>query len=92
MILDKKLKIIGNTSITLGIIAALLCITPISFGVFFAILAGFFGMIMSSIYIFIDTKHEFNTKKLTPGIIGMMLSSIPIVFMLVIIILSKINK
>lgn len=89
--MEKKLNIIGIVSITLGIIAALLCITPIAFAVFYAILAGFLGMIFSSVYVYIDTKNEINSKKLTPGLIGMFLSSIPILFMLAIIIISKMN-
>ncbi len=87
--MEKKLKIIGGFSLTFGSIAALLCIIP--FGVFYAILAGFFGMICSSIYIFIDTRNEINTKKITPGVIGLILSSIPVLLILIVIILSKIN-
>ena len=90
--MEKKLKIIGYISLFFGAAAALLCITPIPFAVFFAMLAGFLGLIVSSIYIFIDTRNEVNTKKITPGVIGMMLSSVPVVFMLVIIVLSKINS
>jgi hypothetical protein len=90
--MEKKLKILGFISIALGVIAALLCITPMPFAVMFAVLSGFFGLLCSSIYIFIDTRNEVNTKKFTPGVIGMILSSIPILFMLAIIILSKINR
>jgi hypothetical protein len=90
--MEKRLKILGYVSISLGILAAVLCITPMPFAVLFAVLSGFFGLLCSSIYIFIDTRNEINTKKFTPGIIGMILSSIPIFFMLAIIILSKINR
>lgn len=90
--MEKRLKIIGYISLTLGVLAALLCITPVPFGVFYAMLAGFLGLIVSSIYIFIDTRNEINTKKITPGVIGMMLSSIPVLFMVTIIILSKIKS
>ncbi|MDQ3046117.1 MAG: hypothetical protein M3R27_01115 [Bacteroidota bacterium] len=90
--MEKKLNILGIVSIVLGCAAALLCIAPIVSGLFFAILTGFFGMLCSSIYVFIDTRHEINKKKLTPGIYGMVLSSIPIVFLLVIIIMSKMNR
>jgi len=90
--MEKKLKILGYASIILGTAAALLCVIPVPFAVMFAVLSGFFGLIFSSIYIFIDTRNEVNTKKFTPGIIGMILSSIPILFMLAIIIMSKINR
>ncbi|MCW3085625.1 MAG: hypothetical protein JWP12_2991 [Bacteroidetes bacterium] len=85
--MEAKLKYIGYASLTLGFLAALLC--PLA--IFWGILTGFFGMIVSSIYIFIDTKNEINTKKLTPGVIGLLLSSVPVLFMLAIIIIVKIN-
>ncbi len=89
--MEKRLKIIGIISIMLGSLAALFCVIPFPGVVFFAILAGFLGMVCSSIYVYIDTKHEVNTKRLTPGIIGMILSSFPIIFMLAIIIMSKLR-
>lgn len=88
--MEKRLKVLGIVSVSLGLIATLLCIIPL--GIFFAILAGFLGLIVSTIYIFIDTKHQINTKRITPGVIGMLLSSTPILFMIVIIILSKMNS
>lgn len=88
---ERKLKILGYVCVSLGIIAALLCITPVAFGVFFAILAGFFGMVTSAIYVFIDTRNEINKNKFTAGVLGMILSSIPILFMLAIIVISKMN-
>jgi hypothetical protein len=89
--LEKKLRILGFVCVGLGTIAALLCITPIAFGVFLAILAGFLGMVSSAIYVFIDTRNEINKNKFTPGVLGMILSSVPILFMLAIIIMSKMN-
>jgi hypothetical protein len=89
--LEKKLNILGYVCIAFGILAALLCVTPVKFAVFYAILAGFIGMVTSSTYVFIDTRNEINKKKFTPGVIGMVLSSIPILFMLAIIIMTKMN-
>ncbi|MDF2438062.1 MAG: hypothetical protein K0Q95_2438 [Bacteroidota bacterium] len=89
--LERRLKILGYVCIGFGLLAALLCITPIKFAVFYAILAGFIGMVTSSIYVFIDTRNEINKKKFTPGVIGMILSSIPILFMLAIIVMTKMN-
>lgn len=87
--MEQRIKILGYASLLLGIISALLCVVP--FGVFFALITGFFGMIVSSIYIYLDTKHEINNKKFTIGIWGMVLSSLPVLLLLAIIILSKIN-
>lgn len=90
--MGQKLKILGYFSLIFGATAALFCIIPIPFAIFYAMLAGFLGLIISSIYIFIDTRNGINTKKITPGVIGMALSSIPVIFMLVIIILTKTNS
>lgn len=89
LLVEQRIKILGYASLLLGIISALLCVVP--FGVFFALITGFFGMIVSSIYIYLDTKHEINNKKFTIGIWGMVLSSLPVLLLLAIIILSKIN-
>jgi hypothetical protein len=89
--LKKKLTVLGYICVGLGILAALLCVIPLSFGVFYAILAGFLGMVTSSVYVFIDTRNEVNQKKFTAGVLGMILSSIPILFMLTIMIMSKMN-
>jgi hypothetical protein len=95
--LKKKLKIIGYICVGFGIIAAFLCIAPVlgitrfSFGVFYAILSGFLGMVTSAIYVFIDTRNEINKNRFTAGVLGMILSSVPIIFMLAIIVMSKMN-
>jgi hypothetical protein len=79
--LEKRLKIIGYIAVTLGLVSAVLCYFP--FGMFFGIFTGFLGMIVSSVYIFIDTKNEINTHRFTAGIFGMILSSLPVLFMMI---------
>jgi hypothetical protein len=91
MNLQKRLKILGIISILIGCTAALLCISSTR-GLFFAIPVGFIGMLCSGIYVFIDTRNEVNTKKITPGIIAMVLSSVPVLFMLVFMIIDYYNK
>jgi hypothetical protein len=88
--LEKKLKILGYISLGMGMIAALICFLPL--GIFYAMPIGFFGLLISSAYIYIDTKNQVNTKKVTPGIIGMVLSSLPVIFMLIFIIMSKMKS
>jgi hypothetical protein len=46
---------------------------------------GFLGMICSAIYVYIDTKNEINTSTITPGIIGVLLSSTPVLLILILI-------
>ncbi|MCW3104026.1 MAG: hypothetical protein JWO09_2466 [Bacteroidetes bacterium] len=94
--MEKRLKVLGYASVFFGALAAFLCIAPVlgigfTFAVFFAILAGFVGMVTSAIYVFIDTRNEINKHKFTAGVLGMLLSSVPILFMLAVIIMSKMN-
>lgn len=46
-------------------------------------------MVLSTIYIFLDMKHQVNTAKITAGVIGMFLSSIPVLIMIGILVYSK---
>ena len=86
----KKLKLIGILAVVLGALAALFCLFP--GGIIIALPVGFLGMIVSSIYIFIDTRDEINTSKITPGIISMILSSIPVLLILTFTIIHHFNK
>lgn len=82
----KKLKLVGIISIILGSLAALFCLFP--GGIIIALPIGFLGMIVSGIYIFIDTRDEINTSKITPGIISMLLSSAPVLLILTFIVIN----
>jgi hypothetical protein len=88
---EKNLKILGYASISIGVIACLLCLAGI-YLFFFALIAGFIGMILSSIYVFIDTRNSINQKKFTAGVLGMLLNSVPVLLMLAVIILMKVRS
>ena len=77
---QKKLKLLGILALLLGGLAAIVCLVPK--GIIIALPLGFFGMIFSSMYVYIDTKEQINTNSITPGIIGIVLSSIPVVLIL----------
>lgn len=85
--MQNKIKILGVVAVSLGVLSALLCIVP--YGLFLSLPVGFLGMLTSTAYVYYDTKHQISTKKLTPGLIGIVLSSIPIIIVLAIIIMSK---
>ncbi len=85
--MNKKLQIIGVIAVCLGFLSAALCFLP--YGLFLSIPVGFLGMITSTLYVYYDSKYQINTKKITPGIIGIVLSSIPIITILIIIFMSK---
>ncbi|MCE9539447.1 MAG: hypothetical protein K8R85_09545 [Bacteroidetes bacterium] len=90
--MEKKLNILGKVSIAIGIITALLCISPITGAPIISLPIGFIGMICSCIYIFIDTQKEINAKKFTPGIIGLLLSSTPVLLILTFIIINYFKR
>jgi len=79
--MEKNLKVIGIVSLVLGSITAVCCI----FSLVLALPIGFLGMICSAIYVYIDTKNEINTSNITPGIIGLLLSSSPVLLILILI-------
>ena len=85
--MEKRIKILGIIALSLGIIAALLCILP--YGLFLSLPTGFLGMLTSTTYVYFDTKYGISKKKLSLGVIGILLSSIPIILVLAIIIMSK---
>ncbi len=88
--MHKKIKILGIISIVIGVLAAVLCLVP--YGLFLSLPVGFLGLILSTIYIYMDTKYSINTKKVTAGVIGMILSSLPILFVLFFIIMGSLKK
>ncbi|HEY0029628.1 MAG TPA: hypothetical protein VGC65_02630 [Bacteroidia bacterium] len=88
--MQKKLYILGIVSIILGLGAALLCFAP--YGIFLSLPIGFLGMICSTIYVYFDTKNSINKSKFTPGIFGMILSSIPILIVLYIIVMGSLSR
>ncbi len=85
--MQKQIKLLGIASLTLGVLSAIIWMLP--YGLMLALPIGFLGMVVSTIYVYIDTKYELTTKKITPGIIGIILSSIPIIIVLIIIIMSR---
>ena len=89
--MEKKFKLLGIVSILIGSITALLCVSPITGGVILSLPIGFIGMICSCVYIFIDTKKEINKKSFTPGIIGLLLSSTPILLIMAFTIIKHFN-
>ncbi|MBI2271965.1 MAG: hypothetical protein HYU69_16620 [Bacteroidetes bacterium] len=85
----KTINILGNISIIIGLIAAILCAVP--FGIFYAITTGFVGFLCTTVYIGLNTRHQVNTKKLNPGIIALLLNSVPLLYILIGIIITKLK-
>lgn len=74
-------KALGIACITVGAITTLLSYFSLKYAMPLSIV----GILMSGVYVFIDTKNQIHKSAITPGILGMILSSIPVLFVLVII-------
>ena len=86
--MEKRLKILGIVCLLFGVITFLVSFYSLKIGM----PIGFLGMVLSSIYVFYDTKHQFNTRIFTPGIIGMLLSSTPVLVVIGLIVYGYIHK
>lgn len=76
-------KALGYFSLLIGVLATL-SIYRIQFA-FFGIALGILGFIVSGINIFLNTKYYSEEEKYPKGYLGMVLSSIPVLFMLFVI-------
>lgn len=76
-------KFSGIASLIFGIIAAicLISIRTVPIGLFCSII----GFIMAGVNVFLDTKHQFSGEKYPLGYAGMILSSLPVVFLMIMI-------
>lgn len=86
--MKKTVTLLGTISLILGVAASLLCLVP-GIGLLIAIIVGFFGLLVSNVYIFLNTRHQINKKTITPGLIGLFLNSTPVLFILIVILKQK---
>lgn len=73
----------GYLSIAVGILAAL-CIYRIQF-MFYGVALAILGFLIAGINIFLNSKYYAEQEKFPKGYLGMFLSSLPVIFMLLII-------
>lgn len=76
-------KLSGILSIVFGTLSCIILMKP--FLILFALLSAIIGFVFSTINIYINAKYEISKKSFSFGYIGMMLSSFPVIFLLVII-------
>jgi hypothetical protein len=77
-------KLSGILSLVFGTLSCLILIKP--YLLMFALLSAIIGFIFSTLNIYMNAKYEITKKAFSFGYIGMMLSSFPVIFLLVIII------
>lgn len=76
----KLYKIAGILSVIFGVCAAI-CLVSIR-TVPFALLLAITGFVFSIINVFLDAKHEIHDRTYPLGYVGMLLSSLPVIFLL----------
>jgi hypothetical protein len=83
MSIYKLYKFSGIGSLVFGLIAAccLISIRTVPMGLLFSII----GFIFSGVNVFLDAKHEYSGKKYPLGYAGMILSSLPVVFLMIMV-------
>jgi hypothetical protein len=77
-------KLSGILSVVFGTISCLILVKP--YLILFALLCSIIGFVFSTINIYLNAKYEITKKALSIGYIGMMLSSFPVIFLLVLIV------
>jgi len=80
---ERWYKLTGYLSLIFGVLAAasVYKITLLYYGIPLA----FLGFSFSGANIFLQTKHEFEPGKFAKGYLGMFLSSLPVIFLMVVI-------
>lgn len=76
-------KLTGYLSIGIGILATL-SIYRIQY-LYYGIALAIFGFVFASINIFLNAKHYYEQEKYPKGYLGMFLSSLPVIFMMLVI-------
>lgn len=77
-------KLSGILSLVFGTLSCLILINP--YLILFALLASVIGFVFSTINIYLNAKYEITKKSFSLGYLGMILSSFPVIFLLVLII------
>ncbi len=77
-------KLSGYASLLFGSAATLLLINP--FWLFFSMLFAIIGFLFSIINIYLNAKHEITKSNFSLGYIGVILASIPVIFLMILII------
>jgi hypothetical protein len=86
--MTKTLRIIGTLAIIFGLIASIFAFVNLYWPAI-AVISGFLGFLMSSIYIFINARHQVNTSTFNPGLVGMLLSSVPVIFFFILVLSGR---
>lgn len=76
-------KLSGILSVVLGAVACLTLINP--YYLFFSLLFAILGFVFSTINIYLNAKYEITKRSFSLGHVGVILASVPVVFLLILI-------
>jgi hypothetical protein len=91
--MEKYTRYAGTAAVLLGLIAALLTglylLSPIALFMFIALICGMLGFITSCLYIILNQRYPVSEHIITPGMVGLVLSSVPVIYILIMSIHKK---
>lgn len=76
-------KLSGILSVVFGGVASLMLINP--YYLFFALLFAILGFALATVNIYLNAKYEITKGNFSLGHVGVILSSIPVIFLLILI-------
>ncbi len=76
-------KLSGILSVVFGGAACLTLINP--YYLFFSLLFAIIGFVFSTVNVYLNAKYEISERKFILGHVGVILSSIPVIFLLILI-------
>jgi hypothetical protein len=91
--MERFTRLAGAAAILLGFIAALLTgvyiLSPVAILMFIGLICGMLGFISSCVYIILNQRYPVSTHIITPGLVGLLLSSAPVIYILIMSNLKK---
>jgi hypothetical protein len=86
--MTRTITIVGYLALLFGFTASIFAFIKLYWPLI-AVIAGFLGFLFSSIYILLNARHRVNEKALNPGMIGLLLSSVPILFFFILVFFKR---
>ena len=91
--MERYTRLAGTIAFLMGLTAALLnglyLLSPVTILMFSALICGMLGFIISCLYIILNQRYPVSQHVITPGMVGLLLSSAPVIYILVMNILTK---
>ncbi|MFI5150053.1 MAG: hypothetical protein ACHQRM_09995 [Bacteroidia bacterium] len=91
--MERYTRLAGTIAFLLGLTSALLTglylLSPVTIVMFSALICGMLGFVISCLYIILNQRFPVSQHIITPGMFGLLLSSAPVIYILIMNILTK---